>query len=90
MIILWAALLIMAAEMLLILAIQQLMKQMRADVDAQRDKKLAKYQFAWTLWPEHRRFFPQSRLRKCHFCLMLALGAVLLSYLILMSKAFVR
>lgn len=58
----------------LILAVQQLMKQMRADVDSQRDLKLAKQQFVWTLWPEHRQLFPQSRLRKCHF--LLILGAI--------------
>lgn len=52
-------------------AVQQLMKQMRADVDSQRDLKLAKQQFVWTLWPEHRQLFPQSRLRKCHFLLIL-------------------
>ena len=55
----------------LMLAVQQLMKQMRADVDSQRELKLAKYQFAWTLWPEHRQLFPQSRLRKCHFLLII-------------------
>jgi hypothetical protein len=52
-------------------AVQQLMKQMRADVDSQRELKLAKQQFVWTLWPEHKQLFPQSRLRKCHFLLIL-------------------
>ena len=52
-------------------AVQQLMKQMRTDVDSRRDLKLAKQQFVWTLWPEHKQLFPQSRLRKCHFLLIL-------------------
>lgn len=62
---LWTTLLLM------IFAVQQLMKQMRADVDSQSDLKLAKQQFVWTLWPEHRQLFPQSRLRKCHFLLII-------------------
>ncbi len=62
----WAPLWNLVAEIFLIFAAQQVMKQMRADVDSQRDHKLAKYQLAWKLWPEHRRFFPQSRLRKVH------------------------
>jgi hypothetical protein len=58
----------------LIFAVQQLMKQMRVDVDSQRELKLAKYQFVWTLWPEHRQLFPRSRLRKVHS--LLIIGAV--------------
>lgn len=37
------------------------MKQMRADVDSQRDLKLAKQQFVWTLWPEQRQLFPAEQ-----------------------------
>jgi len=72
-----ANLLLLATELFLVLAIQQLMKQMRADVDSQRTQKLPKYQLIWTLWPVHRQLFPKSRLRKCHFMLILtAFGAI--------------
>jgi hypothetical protein len=71
-------------ELFLIFAVQQLMKQMRADVNSQRDVKLAKYQFAWTLWPEHRQLFPQSRLRMCHFLLIVGLFTVIAALLTLM------
>jgi len=67
-------------------ASQQLMKQMRADVDSQRDPKLAKQQFVWTLWPPHRQLFPQNRLRNCHLLLILgtiALVAALLTMTLL-------
>ena len=46
-------------------------------LDSQRDLKLAKQQFVWTLWPEHRQLFPQSRLRKCHFLLIIGTIAVI-------------
>jgi hypothetical protein len=65
-------------------AVQQLMKQMRADVDSKRELKLAKQQFVWTLWPEHRQLFPQSRLRKCHF--LLILGAITVIAALLFSR----
>jgi len=68
---LWTTLLLM------IFAVQQLMKQMRADVDSQRDLKLAKQQFVWTLWREHRQLFPQSKLRKCHLLLIIGTIAVI-------------
>ena len=68
---LWITLLLMT------FATQQLMKQIRADVDSQRDLKLSKQQFVWTLWPEHRQLFPQSRLRKCHFLLIIGSIAVI-------------
>lgn len=65
-------------------AVQQLMKQRRADVDSKRELKLAKQQFVWTLWPEHRQLFPQSRLRKCHF--LLILGAITVIAALLFSR----
>lgn len=65
-----------------IFAVQQLMKQMRTDVDSQRDQKLAKQQFVWRLWPEHRQFFPQSRLRRCHFLLILGAISVIAALLL--------
>lgn len=76
----WAPLWNLVAEIFLIFAAQQVMKQMRADVDSQRDHKLAKYQLALKRWPEHRRFFPQSRLRKVHLCLMLSMLAAMVGF----------
>ncbi len=78
-----ALLLLLATELFLVFAIQQLMKQMRADVDSRRDQKLAKYQLVWTLWPVHRQLFPESRLRKSHFLLILAALGVIVTYAVL-------
>lgn len=72
--------------LLMVFAVQQLMKQMRADVDNQRDLKLAKQQFVWTLWPEHRQLFPQSRLRKCHFLLIIGAITVIAALITTLSR----
>jgi hypothetical protein len=66
------------------LGIQRLMKQMRIDVDAKNEVKLAKYQTPWSLWPRHRAEFPSSLLRKSHEFLLvgaiLAMAAYVLVY----------
>jgi hypothetical protein len=74
-------LLLLAAGVFVASCIQQLMKVMRADVDAQGGQKLAKYQYVWTLWPAHRAAFPKSRLRKVHALLIIGTLSIFFSYL---------
>ena len=73
--------LLLAAAVFVVSCIQQLMKAMRADVDAQGGQKLPKYQYVWTLWPAHRAAFPKSRLRKVHGLLIIGTVSIFFSYL---------
>jgi hypothetical protein len=74
-------LLLLAAGGFVVSCIQQLMKAMRAEVDAQGGLKLPKYQYVWTLWPAHRAAFPKSRLRKVHGLLIIGAVSIFFSYL---------
>lgn len=56
---------ILGGYICVLIAAQQLISQMRLELDAQNEDK-SKANMVWTLWAKHRAKFPNSRLRKVH------------------------